>query len=533
MREGGILKILAAGLIAGGAFAADLPCSLGKYRIPDTKTVAIDCVKRLAAIEGEARLFLVQQGSATGTSIQTGSLSAHDFNWVVIQFPMPLDGGKDYEVRFAGKAASRSADPPFAFDEALCRFSTRPGGVLTIPKRMKATDYFYGSELWIESPIELDPASLASLVFESQDAPGIFVPHPAAAEMEPRTGLDAVGTVRLTFKQNDAPKQLNSRMRVTGLKDIFGQPVAISMKKRLAPASSPKAKDESVYYSKLLQQAGFNSRPAWILDGKLAPPLTLRRLANWQLRPSAEADIGEGGAIGKTKTNDYIRFALALGKFLRTERLGVLQGIDPAFGAAYETNYSGAKKNVLFVFDNRFYLAGTDESRKLQNFLKFIEAKKTDPAIEPQDAPRAFFGYQLRASFGLDAGSQISDQGATASDGSSRVTVRGYRIARIRPKLELALEFGRITLNLSGTPRYLANTENVYRERDSLTPDGKTRKEIYVDTVTGWRPSGDIVLSIALDDAGHYALSSALKLGSLPPNFQRVAIVQSGLTIKF
>jgi len=51
--------------------------------------------------------------------------------------------------------------------------------------------------------------------------------------------------------------------------------------------------------------------------------------------------------------------------------------------------------------------------------------------------------------------------------------------------------------------------------------------------MTGWRPSGEVALSISLDDAGHYALNSSFKLASLPPDFQRVAIVQSGFTIKF
>jgi hypothetical protein len=171
----------------------------------------------------------------------------------------------------------------------------------------------------------------------------------------------------LRFAENDEPKRLNSRLRVTGLKDIFGQSVALVMKKRLAPASSPKSKEESVYYSKLMHQAAFNSGPAWILDGKLAPPFTIRSWNNLQLRPSAEADIGEGGSIGKNKTNDYIKYALSVGKFVRMESFPLLHGIDPAIGAAYETNYSGSKKNFLVIPESQFYLPLPDHSLKQKN----------------------------------------------------------------------------------------------------------------------------------------------------------------------
>jgi len=120
------------------------------------------------------------------------------------------------------------------------------------------------------------------------------------------------------------------------------------------------------------------------------------------------------------------------------------------------------------------------------------------------------------------------------SSGLSSVELPGYSIARIYPKMSLALEFSRfLTLNFSGTARYLFTKENVYRERDVLDPNGEVAKQVYLTTVSGWRPSGEIGLNLALDDAGHYAFSSSLKVGSLPPNFERVVVVQTGITIKF
>jgi hypothetical protein len=234
------------------------------------------------------------------------------------------------------------------------------------------------------------------------------------------------------------------------------------------------------------------------------------------------------------KTTDLIQFGLGFGRFIRTEKFGPIQGIDPTAGPIYETNYELTHKNLLFAADTQFYFAGTDHSLKQLNYIKYLDWKKKHPDAEPQDAPKAFHGYRWRFFAGMETGSQVSDETAKASSGTSKVQVPGYAIARIKPHVSLDLEFSKvITLSLSGTPRYLLTTENVYRERDVLDASGQSSKQVYLTTVTGWRPYGQSDLSLALDDAGHYALSSTLKVGSLPPNFQRVVSVQSGLTIKF
>jgi hypothetical protein len=546
--------LIAALCCPGLSFAVELPCKLETYRIPTVSQLAILCRDGLAGLDASARLFPVLNGSASPSDIAQATLSVQDFNWIVVDLKQPLAGGKEpplaggkeYELLLTGRFRPVRPGAEFSLFEQRFRFHTKPGATLTVPSHTPSTSLFYGSELWIESPIELVPP--VGFTLESEDAPAVFVPHRPSVDLDRRDGgFDQIGSARLTFARHDAPARLNARFRSSSLRDIFGQTVPLKSAKRLALPSSPKAKDDAVYYAKILHQAGANSRPAWILDGKLAPVFAIRRLANWQLRPSAESDIGQGGAIGKTKTNDYIKFGLGIGRFLRTPHAGPVQGIDPTLGAAYETNYSGAKRNLLAIFDFRFALAGSDQSLKQKNFIRFIQQRDCDPLppevtpeqckqnapTEPQDASKARFGYQFRTSAGVEIGRQISDIAAKASEGDSSVKVPAYPIARIRPKLELDLEFPRLTFTLSGTPRYLARTENVYRERDVIDSDGKTTKEVFLDQVSGWRPSGELSVSIPLDEAGRFAVSSSLKLGSLPPNFQRVAIVQSGVTLKF
>jgi hypothetical protein len=543
------LFLLAALLGAAQGIAADFPCTLATYRIAKVNQLALLCQEGLAELKATAQLLPVQNGSVSGPKITSAALTIQDFNWIVADFEKPLQGGQDYELLLSGQFRSVKPAAELAKFETRFRFTTKPGATLAIPLNTSGTSLFYGSSLAVGSAIELAPLPEDSrLTIEAEDGPGLYVPHQPSVRMDRREGgFDKIGTAMLTFDPGDAPRRLNARFRSSSLLDIFKQPVPLKSAKRLALPSAPKSKDDAFYFAKILHQAGANSRPAWILDAKLAPSFTLRHLANWQFRPSAESDIGQGGAIGKTKTNDYIKFGLGIGRFIRTTRLGPVQGIDPTLGAAYETNYSGAKRNLLAVLDFRLFLAGSDQSRKQRNFIRFIQQRDCKPLpegttladcqknapVEPQDATQVRFGYQFRVSGGAELGRQISDIVAKASEGNASATVPAYAIARIRPKLELDLEFPRLTFTLSGTPRYLATVENVYRERDVVDTDGKPAKAVFLEQVSGWRPSGEVAVNIPLDDAGRFAVTSTLKLGSLPPNFQRVAIVQTGVTLKF
>lgn len=335
-------------LLAFIALADDIPCQLSNYRVVSSTKVAIDCTQKLTSISGAASVSVVVNGSVSGPPVSTGTLLAAEFKFLVVNLQTPLQGGTDYEMKLTGIAGTANV----AFDPAFFRFSTKQSATLAPPIRQTPTNYRYGGELWIDSPVELDVSSAGQLQFSSEDAPGIFVPHRATVFIEPRnaaTSFASYGTARLTFDENDEPKQLNSRLKVTGLKNIFGQEIVIKLKKRIAPASSPKGKDDSVYYSRFLHQAGFNSKPAFILDGKVAPVFAITKWKNIQLRPTATADIGQGGAIGQTKTNDQVQFGLGLGRFIRTEHLGPIQGVDPTLGFVYETNYALVHKNALFA----------------------------------------------------------------------------------------------------------------------------------------------------------------------------------------
>jgi hypothetical protein len=521
------------------AFAEEMPCVLGPYKMLSVNRVAFDCARTLRSISGTATIRAIKSDGTVGNVVADGPLTLiQDANWFTVTLATPIAAGADFEITLQGTANNQ------AFDASKIKVSTKPDATISVPIRQNPSSFRYGRELWLSASVEVQfPPQLDLL---SEDAPGVFVPHRAEVFAE-RSEVQQTGTARLTFKEHDAPKQLNSRMKIDGLKNVLGQDVRIKLNKRLAPASSPKDKDSSTYYAKLLHQAGMNSKPAFILDGKAAPVFPIASLRDIQLRPSATSDIGQGGAIGKTKTNDLIQFSFGIGRFVRTEHLGIVQGVDPTAGFTYETNYELAHKNALLTSEAQWLVAGTYEPLKEKNFVNYVKQRNCDgdflrahsvpcdKSLQPQDAVQANFGYELHFYTGIETGSQISVETGKASSGSSKVNIPKYSIARLYPKVSIALDLThRFALTMSGTGRYLFATENVYREHDVLsTTGGDPTKQVYLTTVSGFRPSGEVGLAFALDDAGHYALSSAVKVGSLPPNFVRVATVQTGLTVKF
>jgi hypothetical protein len=252
------------------AWADDIPCHLNSYEVISPTKIAIDCGQKTSNFVGTATLFRTSNSHPAGSQVSRGSLQAAEFKYLVITLDTPLQGSTDYQMQITGTAGTASTP----FDPTSFQFSTKATATLAPPITHTPVSYRYGEELWINSPVEIDPSSVSQLKFFSEDIPGNFVPHKATVFMESRTAdtsFGSYGQIRLTFDANDTAKNLNARLKVTGLRTIFGDEVSIRLKKRLAPASSPKGKDDAGYYVKLLQQAGINSKPVFILDGKVAP----------------------------------------------------------------------------------------------------------------------------------------------------------------------------------------------------------------------------------------------------------------------
>jgi hypothetical protein len=148
---------------------------------------------------------------------------------------------------------------------------------------------------------------------------------------------------------------------------------------------------------------------------------------------------------------------------------------------------------------------------------------------------QATWGFQLLTFFGTEIGGQRSAETVKSSDKKTSVTLPTYNIARLRPKVAFTYEYKQLSLTATIVPRYLFAAENVMREEKVPDPKNASNQiaQIYLSKAQGLRVYGEAGISWQFDPAGHYALTVNYKLGSLPPNFDYVNTVQSGITMKF
>ena len=67
----------------------------------------------------------------------------------------------------------------------------------------------------------------------------------------------------------------------------------------------------------------------------------------------------------------------------------------------------------------------------------------------------------------------------------------------------------------------------------SASDPTKQSAMIYLWHARGFRPYGEAGVAWQFDRDGHISISTTYKLGSLPPNFDKVNTVQSGLQIVY
>jgi hypothetical protein len=518
----------------------DFPCKLTSYRIPDKQTLAVLCdTTVLPGLTADFALYklldesVVYPAVAGATAAKSGSGSTanevqveiSDNNWLVFRFNHDMEPEQNYELRFTGSSPQvpvrTPEDPRDHFSATRFRFST------SVETAM-AKD-ITGKALLIQSTnVGLAVAKGAKLVdHSSQD-------KAYALSLAEKTGYDGLNTILLDPRTDS----LGTKLELQGVTDVFGRTVTLKPYKPAPPAAAPKSKDAAAWYFNLLHQAGAGVTPSWIADIKAAPVLGAMPHQLF-FTPSLNVDVGSG-QVGTTKTNDIINPMVGVSRLFVTDA-GILNAVKITPSLSYQTNREQTNRAVLFDGDMRFYfkqLSNTKADRTLDNFWKLRrgDPKKNiaaNPKALPQDAKKAIFGYDIQFYFGAEAGSSLTANLVKSSDKSSSVTVPSYSIVRLRPRASATFEFWNLTLSLSATPRYLLNTEAVTRETTTIHATSPATKTISLSSVSGWRGYSETSLSYAIDQAGHYSVNATYKLGSLPTNFGRTNLVQSGLLVRF
>lgn len=506
----------------------DFPCNLSDYRIAARDSLQVHCDGKISqGLTANVTLYRVQDESvvypgATGKDNVTIN-AAPEAHWLTVPLPKALDAGQDYEVRFSGsyKVKEKLEDPQpnvtVTYSSTRFRFTTR--AVLSEMKNPGQPTVRLFSNL----PMEFTGS--ARLIDHTHGDKQYKIEQ--GAGVEPTDDSAAIGQILIT--PAPPPGTLGQKLEVIGVKDtIFQQVPSVKAAKPSPPTAAPKSKDAASIYLNVLHQAGVGS-PIWITYAKLAPVLGILP-GGFLLTPSLDIDVGDG-QIEKNKTNDLINPKVALTKVLRNHS-NFLEGIGLTSAISYESNRAQDKQNILFDGDSRLYIFGLQNTQAQRTLDAFVKARAKNPKIQMAEVAKARFGYKIQLFTGVEIGNSLTVNTAKSSDKSSSVAVPTYAIRRVRPRMVATFEFGRFTASITATPRYLANTEFVTRETDTLV-GGKTKKSIYLSTVSGWRGYGELSLNYAFDAVGHYALNMIYKTGSQPPNFDRVNMVQSGLLIRF
>jgi len=509
--------------------STDLPCKLTDYRIvqsdekrpPDIVAVLCDGLP-LGDFAATAVLSMLQDESVARPEIETVHVegpAAKSGNWLIFRLTHALKGGQDYQLQLSGTYARiNRSDVMERFSGIRFRFSTRPD--------MAAAKTPGRDSVYLTSHFEVHVSDTAKLIDTIHGKEFKLQANPVDPN---EIDYDVIGTIEI-LNSPSSPGELGSKLKLEGVSDAFGPITVVKPVKPAPPPVAPKNKDDAAWYFNFLHQAGAGITPTWIANIKVAPVFSVLP-GGFFLTPVFNVDVGQG-QVGQTKTNDLINPKLGATRLVRT-RNRTLQAMRFTPSFSYETDRAGDKRNGLFDGDWRFYMGGLHNPKADRTQEAFRRARLKDKEALPQDVPKAEFGYDVQIYLGTEIGGSFMDNTAKSSDKSSSVLVPMYPIRRLRPHLASTFEFGNLTLNISVFPRYLFTTEYVTRETATPQSNGKTKQTIYLSTVSGWRPYGECALSYALDPAGHYSVNTAYKVGSQPPNFDRVSLVQSGVLIRF
>jgi hypothetical protein len=335
---------------------------------------------------------------------------------------------------------------------------------------------------------------------------------------------DSVGLLVLEPDNKDPSIQIIP-YKILELQNVLGAPMTVDPKSRLGQGQAPSTKELSNYYVNASFAAGKGSKPGWIVDAKVAPPIG-RLYGGWQFAPTATANIGNNSVSGAT-TADLIDFGVTEARPF--ELRGALQEIYASGSFQYETDREFDRDNLTGVADLRFNFKNLYSPRAVEALRDFRYqqkiAQKNGITLQPSDVKMPFFGYALDLHGIAEFGGAAVDKTVKASTGGATINLPAYSIFRIAPQVHGLLELGRFNVNVTGTGRYMAATENTV----VLLPNNS----LQLKTVHGWHGYGILTSAYNIDPAGHYSLSATYQDGFSPPKYSRINTVQMGFVLKY
>ena len=534
-----IVSFAALFALAPPAFAdpAKTLCTVSDYKILNANSALIQCgdVKDATGISGKGGTVYLGTDLSKPLPV-TFTASYYVDNWLMLLFTPnsgPMAPALKAEAKYTlaitlssstgGATSSLPTSAPIDTSGSLTLVAPLVGG---------SNNYQVTSHLAFQG-LGMGTGKGMACGLVVQDYNGTFTTRPAMCKQLQvdmaggAPGLPDPGTVgvlQLIPKDADLTTQ-GVPYKVAELENVLSAPMTFDAKSRLGSAKAPATKDACSYYINGSYAAGRGSKPAWILDGKVAPPVG-RLIDGWQFVPLAAANVGNNSISGLTYT-DTIDFGLTETRPFRVE--GALQEIYATGGVVYETDKEFDRDNVTGVADVRYNFKHLYSPRAVEALRKFRDEQKTAKAhgitLQQGDVNPPLLGYALDFHTGVEAGGAIVDTTVKATTGKATITLPGYSILRIVPQVHGLLELGRFSVDAVGTPRYLVETENTVVQLPN--------NSLILKTAQGWKGYGVVTPSFSCDRAGHFSLSAAYKDGSAPPKFVRINTVQLGVLIKY
>ena len=287
--------------------------------------------------------------------------------------------------------------------------------------------------------------------------------------------------------------------------------------------AAPKGKDQAYGYIAVSHYAGPRLRPGTSLDAKF-DPLLIRKWGFLQ-GPNLTADIAWNSVPG-LKSNDRVQLGWRGERFLRflpknaSRDDPFLAGVRLLPSGYFETNRLRTQRNAVaeiragWLFRD-LYKPKADLTRRA--YLNALAALPPGAPPPPAASQRpASGGFVVNFESGVETGRAIDDITVKAS----QIVVPSYAIFRPKARANVGTEFWRFSLEGFAEFRYLAVTENLYRDTG-------------IEPGTGLKPSFEARLRFRIDPLGHYQLETALKNGALPPSFIYTNYYRSGVVIQY
>jgi len=515
------------------AAAADAEPNCGQiteYKIAGPNLILLYCAD---GIPPNPNALAFTAFSLNSTSIQplpfkitSERFSSDDASWVVLKLeanagtkPDGLEGGKKYRLAYRTPSS----------EDKTVDVDTSPSATIALsPLDTDQKIFTLKSHVAFLAP---KPGGLELVVREyigGDEKPSFDYSRtgflPAKASTSDISDPGDLGRMQITLTDGITGRQ-QVAMSVEGLSGILGQAIKIDPSARVKLAQAPSTRDASYYYFKIDYAGGVGAKPAWVFDGKVAPPIGAL-FWGWQLAPDLEANIGSGTLSG-IKYTDTVDIGGTASRGTRGG--GILAYVLTTAGVTYETDKEFDRANLLGTVDFTFNFKNLYEPRKYRTIDK-LQAANQDPKnakakVQLEDIKPALIGYGVDFHVGLEAGGALVDTTQKATTGSAKIAVPAYSIVRPRPQAHAFLEIGTVTFDVKATGRYLIETENTVQQSLNNT--------LKLLPLANWQGYAEGNVTWTLDPTGHFAANIVYKNGFSPPRFGRVNTVQVGLLIKF